>query len=57
MKYVMLLFLWTLFILFIGVFLGFNIIENTYELSLKTQELSAPFKADLDINFIRTKSF
>jgi hypothetical protein len=44
-------------ILLVGLLFGYKQINNRYELSQSTSDLSIPFNEDFDKDFIREKSF
>ena len=57
MRELILIFVSTVLILLVGVFLGFDQFKNSYAISEKVVEMSVPLDVDLDIDFIRKKSF
>jgi hypothetical protein len=57
MRQLLLLFLSTVLILFIGVFFGYSHLEVNHSIPPRIKELALPLKVDLDTDFIRKRSF
>ena len=57
MKHLLLIFLFTVLILLIGLIFGYNQFDNPYSISQSTKELAQPLTVELDVDFIRKKSF
>lgn len=57
MKELLLIFSSTVLILLISLFFGFKQLKNDYQVSSEVRELATPLGLDLDIDFIRKKSF